>query len=53
MGMTIEFALSIWHDIYMNGNRVSLVTLPLYGLLWNVLPLIVFGIGKFLQKQGR
>ena len=41
------------NSVDVNGRHVNFLTLPLYWLLWNVLPLTFFGIGKLLQKQGR
>ena len=53
IGLTFEFAQGVWLDINVSGRHVNFVTLPLFLLLWNLLPLTIFGIGKFLQKQGR
>jgi len=52
IGLTFEFARSVWLDS-LNGHHINFAVLPLYWLMWNVLPLILFAIGKLLQKQGR
>jgi len=49
----LEFIHTVWLDVYVNGHRVNFATLPLYWLLWNLLPLTIFGIGRRLRKQGR
>ncbi len=53
IGLSFEFARGVWLDINVNGRHVNFVVLPEYLLLWNLLPLTIFGVGKLLQKQGR
>ena len=53
VGMSSEFVRAVWLDVNLNGRHVNFLTLPFYWLLWNLLPLTFFGIGKVLQKQGR
>jgi hypothetical protein len=53
VGLSFEFVQGVWLEVNVNGRHVNFLTLPLYWLLWNVLPLTFFGIGKLLQKQGR
>jgi len=53
VGLTIEFVHLVLLDVYVNGRRANLATLPLYWLLWNVFPIAIFGISKLLEKQGR
>ena len=52
IGLTIQFIQGVLRDFYANGDRPNFLTLPLYWLIWNLLPLTLFGIGKLLQKQG-
>jgi hypothetical protein len=53
VGMNLEFIHTVWRDIYVNYHRPAFITLPLYWLLWNVLPLTLFGLARLLRKQGR
>ena len=53
IGLTIEFLQRVWLDFNVNQHHVKIATLPLYWMLWNLLPLTLFGIGKVLQRQGR
>jgi hypothetical protein len=53
IGLTIQFIQGVLRDFYANGDHPNFLTLPLYWLIWNLLPLTLFGIGKLLQKQGR
>ena len=53
VGMNLEFAHGVWLNVYVNDHRPNFLTLPLCWLLWNLLPLTIFGIGRLLRKQGR
>jgi hypothetical protein len=52
IGLSFEFVRGVWLA-NVNRRHVDFVTLPLYWLLWNLLPLTFFGIGKLLRKQGK
>ena len=51
-GLSLEFVENVWLEIN-NGRHINFATLPLYWLLWNLLPLTFFGISTLLKKQGR
>jgi hypothetical protein len=53
VGLNLEFIHTMWRGAYVNDHRVNFATLPLYWLLWNLLPLTICGIGRLLRKQGR
>ena len=54
IGVQIEFFQLVLRDIHANGLRgVNFVAMPLYWLLWNILPFTLFAIGRLLKKQGR
>jgi hypothetical protein len=52
IGLTFEFAQGAWLDD-LDGRHIRFAILPFYWLMWNLLPLILFAIGKLLQRQGR
>jgi hypothetical protein len=44
----------VFEDAQTNGlQRVNWLALPIYLLLWNALPIIVFAISRLLKKEGR
>jgi len=53
VGLNLEFVYTVWLDVYVNDHRANFATLPPYWLLWNLLPLTIFGIGRLLRQQGR
>jgi hypothetical protein len=53
VGVTIQFILGVLRDVYVNGNRVNLIALPFYWVLWNLFPLVIFVISGLLQRRGR
>ena len=53
IGLTMQFAIGVAHDAYATGHHPNFLTLPLFWLMWNLLPLTFFAIGKLLKKQGR
>jgi len=52
-GFNFEFLRTVWLDVYVSEHRLNLATLPLYWLLWNLLPLTIFGVSRLLHKQGK
>jgi hypothetical protein len=52
IGLTLEFGHGVWLDS-LNGRHINFAVLPLYWFIWNLFPLMLFAIGKLLQRQGR
>jgi hypothetical protein len=53
IGLTIQFGVGIMRDIRAGGHPPNFLTLAAYWLIWNVLPLAIFGVGMLLRKQRR
>jgi hypothetical protein len=53
IGLTIQFAVGIMRDIRVSGHPPNFLTLAVYWLIWNLLPLAIFGVGMLLRKQRR
>jgi hypothetical protein len=53
-GVQVEFFRLVFRDVEANGSHgAKFFALPLYWLLWNALPVILFAISSLLKKQGR
>ena len=53
IGLTIQFALGLIRDIRISGHPPNFLTLAVYWLVWNLLPVAIFGVGMLLRKQRR
>jgi hypothetical protein len=52
-GFTFVFLQRVWLENSLNWRHIEFATLPFYWLMWNLLPLTLFAIGKLLQRQGK
>ena len=52
-GLTIQFAVGAMRDIRVSGHPPNFLTLAVYWIIWNPLPLAIFGVGMLLRKQRR
>jgi hypothetical protein len=53
VGLNVQFAISVIRDSHSAGHHANFLILPVFWLIWNLLPLTIFAIGWLLQKQGR
>jgi len=51
VGLSFEFVQGVWLEVNVNGRHVNFLTLPLYWLLWNVLPLTFLESGNFYRSK--
>ena len=53
IGLTIQFAVGIMRDIRVSGYPPNFLTLAVWWLIWDLLPLAIVGVGILLRKQQR
>ena len=51
--MTIQFVIGVLRGFYVNGHPPNFLMLPLYWLIWNLLPFAILCVGRLLRSQGR